>query len=192
MDKYPDGNPKTIFYFDNRNDVKQHPVVNIKDGIGFANKPISFDEERYYENGKLRSQGSYTKGLSCGLWKYFYDTGIPQAQCYYLNGITSDTVYCWYPSGKLKRHLVEIDKAKHDWHDIDYFENQKKDFDCYLRADSLGNFKMNGLFQEWYDNGQVKFTSNFKNGSTNGKWRKYDINGKLIEESDKPLSLSFD
>src|SRR5881398_3522597 len=76
-DEYSKGKPKTIYYFDDEDDAKQYPIVHMKDGVGYANKPISFDGERYYENGKLQSKGRYIKGQTCGLWQYFYETGVP-------------------------------------------------------------------------------------------------------------------
>jgi antitoxin component YwqK of YwqJK toxin-antitoxin module len=129
-EEYSPGKPKTIYYFDNADDARVPPDVVVKDGLGRANRPVSFDEERYYPNGRLQSKGRYIKGKTCGRWEYFYETGIPQASSNYRDGVVRDTVFCWYPSGKLKRILMEIDTTRNYWHGSDYFENGQKSLDA--------------------------------------------------------------
>ena len=180
-DEYSKGKPKIIYYFDNDEDATQYPIVHVKHGVGYANRPISFDEERYYENGKLQSKGRYIKGQTCGLWQYFYESGIHQAKCYYLNGIARDTVYCWYPSGKLKRLLIEVDTINHRWHGVDYYENGNKSIECNLLKDSLDNWTIYGTWKEWFDNGKDKFQATLKNNWTTGKWQQWDTTGNLTE-----------
>lgn len=189
-DEYSKGKPKIIYYFDNEEDAMQYPIVHIKDGVGYANKPISFDEERYYENGKLQSKGRYIKGQTCGLWQYFYETGVPQARCYYLNGTTKDTVYCWYPSGKLKRLLVEIDTVKHKWHGFDCYESGNKSIENNLFNDGYDNWTVNGKWNEWFENGKQKFQATVENNWTMGKWKQWDSAGNL-KEGEKPINIMF-
>ena|GEM_PF-6925973 len=189
-DEYSPGKPKTVYYFDNEEDAKQYPIVHVKNGVGYANKPISFDEERYYENGKLQSKGRYIKGQTCGLWEYFYENGVPQAKCYYQNGITRDTVYCWHPSGKLKRLFLEVDTARHYWHGVDYFENGNKSIESNLFKDSLGNWTVDGKWIEWFDNGKQKFEATIKNNWTVGKWQQWDTLG-IVKEGNKPINITF-
>jgi antitoxin component YwqK of YwqJK toxin-antitoxin module len=189
-DEYAKGKPKTIYYFDNKEDATQYPIVDIKDGVGYANKPISFDEERYYNNGKLQSRGRYIKGQTCGLWQYFYETGVPEAKCFYLNGVTRDTVYCWYPSGKLKRLLVEVDTGKHQWHGFDYYENGNKSIESNLSQNSLDNWTVDGKWNEWFDNGKLKFQATIKFNWTVGKWQQWDSVGNF-KEGEKPINITF-
>jgi len=190
-DEYSKGRSKTVYYFDNEADAEQHPMVDVKDGVAYANKPISFDEEQYYENGKLRCKGRFIKGQSCGLWQYYYETGVPQARCYYLNGITRDTVYCWYPSGKLKRNWIEEDTVGHRWHGFDYYENGTKSLDCILHSDSLDNMTVDGEWTEWFDNGQPKFKAVIKKNWTVGKWQQWDHAGNF-KEGDSAINIKFD
>jgi antitoxin component YwqK of YwqJK toxin-antitoxin module len=188
---YENAKPKTIRYFSSKKDSKEIISVSHSSGIGKVNKPLSFLEEGYYENGNLKYRGRYIKGQTSGLWEYFYETNIAEAKCYYENNKSTDTVLCWFPSGKLKRHMVEIDTARNYWHNIDYYENGKINIDCYQINDGADNFILNGLFQEWYDNGKPKFKATFKDGWTVGKWMEFEVNGKLKEESDKSFSISL-
>lgn len=188
ISEYSQGKPEIIYYFNNQDDARQFPIVTVKDGVGYANKPISFDEERYYKNGKLQAKGSYVKGQTCGLWQYFYESGVPQAKCYYWNGITCDTVYCWYPSGRLKRIFVETDTAKRQWHGIEFYENGKKGFESNMLSDSADNMHLDGGWSEWFSNGGLKMKAIMKNNWTVGKWQKWDSAGKL-EEGEKPMHI---
>ena len=190
-DEYSNRKPKTIRYFNSKKDSKEKIKVEYQEGKGTVNKPLTFLEEGYYENGRLKYKGQYVNGQTSGLWEYFYETGFKEAKSYYENGKVTDTVYCWFPSGKLKRHIVEIDTIKNYWHNIDYYENKNKHIECYQLKDSSDDFKLNGLFQEWYTNGQLKFSATFKDGWTVGKWQKYELNGKLVEESDKSFNISI-
>jgi antitoxin component YwqK of YwqJK toxin-antitoxin module len=190
-EEYATGKPKIIRYFNSRKDSKDSIIVKTMDGKGTVNKPLTFLEECYYENGKLQYRGQYIKGQTSGLWEYFYESGLNEAKSYYDNGKSTDSIYCWFPSGKLKRHIIEIDTTKNYWHNIDYYENGKKNIECFQTKDSSDNFQLNGLFQEWYDNGQLKFTATFKNGWTVGLWKEYEPDGKLKEESDKSFSISI-
>ena len=190
FDEYSNGKPRIIYYFDNEEDAKHLPIVIVKNGIGLANKSVSFDEERFFENGNLQSKGRYIKGQSCGLWQYFYETGIPQAKCYYLNGVTRDSVFCWNSTGSLKRVLIEIDTTNHYWHGFDYFANGKKSIECNLVKDILDNWTVEGNWNEWYENGRDKFQATVKNNWTIGKWQEWDTAGNL-KVGDKPINITF-
>jgi antitoxin component YwqK of YwqJK toxin-antitoxin module len=112
-DTYTSGKPKTIRYFNSKADSKEVIIITHKDGKGTASKSLTFDEEGYYENCNMEFRGHYAKGQTAGLWEYFYGTGVPEAKAYYDNqGHSTDTVHCWYESGKKKRDIVEIDKSK--------------------------------------------------------------------------------
>jgi antitoxin component YwqK of YwqJK toxin-antitoxin module len=190
--EYSPGKPMIIYYFDNKSDAQDPPDVVVKDGLGSANKPVSFDEERFYVNGPLQSKGRYIKGKACGRWEYFYDTGIPMATCYYQDGVTCDTVYCWYPSGKLKRVLVEIDTIRNYWHGSEYFENGKQSLDNYMFQVQDDKYTVEGPFHEWYENGQLKYKATVKNGYTIGKSQSWNENGMLIGEKIDSLKITFD
>lgn len=189
---YQNGKTKTIRYFSSKKDSREKFSMSHENGIGTADKPLSFIEEGYYENGNLEYRGNFIKGQTSGLWKYYYETNIPEAKCYYDKGKVTDTVYCWFPSGKLKRLIVEIDPIKNYWHNVDYYENGAIKIDSYQTKDSLDNFVLNGLFQEWYDNGKFKIIATFKDGWTFGSWKNYKKDGTLIEESDKPLHVTIE
>lgn len=189
---YLDGKPKTVRYFNSKRDSKEKIYVKHSNGIGTVSKPLTFQEEGYYENGKLEFRGSYINGETSGLWEYYYETGIQEARSYYHNGNSTDTVLCWYPSGKIKRNKIEIDTTKNYWYNIDFYENGRKYIECYQTKDSTNNIRLNGQFQEWYDSGQLKFSAVLKNDWTVGKWIKYELDGSLKEESEESFSIRYE
>ncbi len=153
---------------------------------------MSFLAEGYYENGNLQYRGNFIRGETSGLWEYFYETSIPEAKCYYRNGRTTDSVFCWGPSGKLQRQALEIDTFINYWRAIDYFENGKVSIEGHFIRDGRDSAILNGSFREWYDNGKLKFTAIFKKGWTVGKWKEYDMDGQLKKESEESFSITFE
>ncbi len=191
-DTFQDGKPKTIRYFNSLDDSKQVFTIEHTDGKGTVTKPLTFDEEEYYQNGKLQYKGHYFKGKTSGLWEYFYETGIREAESYYdTNAKTTDTVHCWFESGKLKRIFIEIDTVKNYWHGIDYFENGQKSIESYLLKDTSDKWIIEGKWLEWYENGRLKLEAIMKNNSSFGKWTKWNEKGEIKEISEKPFTITF-
>ena len=189
-DNYSSGKPRTIYYFDNKDDLDQFPTLYITAGSSVARKPIPNTIEKYYENGILQSRGQNIGDIKCGRWEYFYENGIPQARCYYRKGISKDTVYGWYPSGKLKRLLVEVDTIQHYWHGLDYLEDGSKIVECNLTKDSGNNWLFNGDWKSWYHNGKQSFQATMKDNWTAGKWQEWDSAGNK-HEGQKPINITL-
>jgi antitoxin component YwqK of YwqJK toxin-antitoxin module len=189
-EKYDSGQPKVVFYFHSEEDALQHPVAIVNNGISHASKPLSFDIERYYPGGTLYCKGQYVNGQTCGLWQYFYSSGIRQAKCYYWNGIPRDTAYCWYPSGNLRRYLLEIDTTRRHWHGIDYYESGQKSTESSLTADSGGALSIEGDYQAWYASGRLKIQATAEDGWSTGKWQRWDSAG-VLEAGDTTIGLSY-
>ena len=40
-------------------------------------------------------------------------------------------------------------------------------------------YKKNGLYIEYYDNGQKEYAENYKDGKLNGKWTSWHENGQI-------------
>jgi len=191
VEQYESGTPKTVRYFFNRQDTRKKIHTYSTDGFLRSDMPITFLEEKFYENGVLQYRGLIKKGVTNGLWEYYYETGLPQARSYYLDELNTDSVLCWYESGKMKRQMIEIDTSKNYWHNVDYYENGRKMIECYQYLEQKGNFILNGTFKEWFQNGRQKFEINLKDNRSNGKWKEWDSTGKLIEESDREINVTL-
>ncbi len=188
LERFQNGNPKLIRYFNAYRDTTVSFQVDNKIGSRKLTKPISIISETYFESGGLEYRGKYEKGLAVGLFEFFYETGLPLARSYYKNGNICDSLVCYYPSGKLKRVVIEVDKIKNYWHNIDYFENGNKSIECdqFQQPDSI---VLEGRYQEWHENGQKAFEAILKDNWTIGKWKTWDENGNLIEESSAQIRI---
>ncbi|MBS1660190.1 MAG: hypothetical protein JST68_03975 [Bacteroidetes bacterium] len=189
-DTYPSGRPRTVYYFNNKDDQERFPYLYIKNGINNTRQPIAYFIEKYYENGKLLSSGLNIDDKKTGCWEYYFDNGRPQARYYYRNGINKDTVYYWYPTGKLKRSLIETDTLQHCWHGIDYLEDGSKAVESNLTKDSLNNWTYNGQWKSWYHNGKPSFEANMKDNWSIGKWSEWDSSGNL-HQGIKPVNITL-
>ncbi|HEY6901753.1 MAG TPA: hypothetical protein VI233_13955 [Puia sp.] len=189
-DNYPSGKPRTVYYFNNKDDQEHFPFFYVKSGTDFTRQPIPHIIEKYYENGHLQSRGLDIGDKKSGLWEYYFENGVPQAKCYFNNGINTDTFYCWYPNGKLKRALIEVDTIQHNWHGTDYLEDGKKIVESNLTKDSLNNWILNGEWKSWYHNGKPSFEANIKDNWTTGTWRQWDSTG-AIHEGQKPVNITL-
>jgi antitoxin component YwqK of YwqJK toxin-antitoxin module len=191
-DKYKDGTPSEIRYFNTVKDSKENfEIVVDSNGHGKSTKPLSFFEEAYYHDGVMQCAGNYDKGLENGLWKFYYNTGVLQARCYYENGIEIDSTHCYYPSGKIKRILIEINKSRKYWIDTDYYENGIKSLLSHQIKDSPGVWTVDGEYLIWHSNGKLKFQAEYRMGQSVGKWKVYDTSGILIKESDSIRHLKL-
>ena len=110
---------------------------------------------------------------------------------YYTEGKTTDTVFCWFPSGKLKRNFIEIDTVKNYWYGVDYFEDGQKSIETFLLKNELDKWIIEGKWLEWHQNGQLKLEATMKNNSSVGKWIEWDERGNIKETSEKSFTITF-
>jgi len=179
---YKDGSPKEIRYFNNENDSKQKINITYVDGVGVLNVPASFYQELYYDNAVLQTRGQYLKGYSSGLWEYFNKNGSQQAKCYYKNGKTVDTVYCFDSIGRMQRHMIEIDTTKKLWNYYTYYPNGKLKEHTYIHitGDDSG-FLYDGPDTAWFDNGNPIYKVKFKNDTLIGIAYTFSKNGDSLK-----------
>jgi len=114
-----------------------------------------YEREFYHPNGQLGSKGYISNDEMIGPWYWWYDNGKPEAHSIYINGQEKDSTYCYYESGKIARKLFQIDTIKDLWFLTDYFENGQKRVETYLVG---------------------------KDRIIDSLWRKWDKDGKLIQE----------
>jgi antitoxin component YwqK of YwqJK toxin-antitoxin module len=61
-----------------------------------------------------------------------------------------------------------------------------------LNLELSGDHKYNGLYNEWYDNGQLEYEGYFNGSTANGSHKVYNINGKLISDKSYVKGLIVD
>lgn len=133
--------------------------------------------KEYYEDGTLRSVGTYDKGNRVGDWKFYYPNSKVEQQGKYSKKGKPDGIWSWfYEDGTLQREQSFIAGLE----DGDYLEN-----------DETGKLLVKGQFVEgleegeWiYDFGQYKETGSFRGGMRNGKWKSFYADGTPRFEGD--------
>jgi hypothetical protein len=145
-----------------------------------------------------------------------FNLGLLKAQ-------NTDTFILKYTVSKNKTIIynrnIDFNKISHIYHVKDYFENGQiqmdafySSFDKHIKEESQCNYHANtkeGLYKEWYENGQIAFEGSYKNGVRNGlctSWYKsgqkeaeeYWLNGQLhgsskywTQKGDLQFDLAF-
>lgn len=135
-----------------------------------------------------------------------------------------DTFFLKYGVSKydtiIYKRIIEFDKNRKIFHVKDYFENGQiqmdafySSFDKNIKEGSQCNYSSNtkeGLFKNWYENGQLEYSATYKNGLINGlsnfwykngikeseeNWLQGQLNGIIkywTEQGELQFDLSFD
>lgn len=183
VERFDNGHPKLVRYLTSAKDTIENIEVDSKIGFRSLSRPISLTTETYFDNGQLEYRGRYVKGLASGFFEFYYDNRNQLARSYYKNGKPCDSLICYYPSGKLKRVVIEKDKTKNVWFNIDYYENGAKAVECY-QIQQTDKIILTGKYIQWYENGKKAFEGSLKNNWTFGKWTQWDETGVKIHSSE--------
>jgi len=92
----------------------------IKKEFTFENKPDSIvtngEQILYHKNGVMEMRGRMKAGKRDGLWKSWYDTGLPWSETTFKDGKKSGRTTTWYDNGN-KRYegFFNDDKESGRW-----------------------------------------------------------------------------
>jgi uncharacterized protein len=141
--------------------VKLFDTVNNYVATSFSVKNNYLDGkfEQFYYNGNVRLSGSFKKNLRDGKWRYFYDNGSPNI---IENYIVKESNF-----GTVKYRFGEWSY----WNEDGTLIEQKN-------YDSTG--LIDGIYEEFYNNGSRKEIQHFQKGKLNGYSQQYDKYGNLI------------
>ena len=109
-------------------------------------------EKTYYQSGKLKSIGHFTKGILDGVVTGYYKDGSVQVVGHFSNGIKDGSVLYYYPNGSKQ---VEM-----------FYDNGK----------------LQGTVKTWYENGNVMKSIPYSKGMVHGTLEIYYESGGVFEE----------
>ena len=109
-------------------------------------------EKSYYQSGKLKSIGYFTKGILDGVVTGYYKDGSVQVVGHFSNGIKDGGVLYYYPNGSKQ---VEM-----------FYDNGK----------------LQGTVKTWYENGNVMKSIPYSKGMVHGTLETYYESGGVFEE----------
>lgn len=133
-----------------------------------------------YQKGtkKVFEEGSFVNGRKEGVWKRYFPDGITvMIEANYQNNRPAGSYSKFYQNGKLKeKGALALNKYNDSL--VKYYQNGKIEY--------AGNFNASGVedgtVKYFYENGNVEFEYQAKNGAPSGKAIRYFENGTFKEE----------
>lgn len=121
--------------------------------------------EVYYDEGQIKTVGQHKNGERVGKWKGYHANGNIREEYSFTNDKKNKETKCYFKDGSLSFELYKIDG----------FYLQKE----YYRSGELRfeNQLENGYFKEYYKNGAIKISSNYRDLQLHGLWVKYFPDG---------------
>jgi antitoxin component YwqK of YwqJK toxin-antitoxin module len=147
----------------------------------------------YYENGKVKSKGSYKNGLRDGRWSEYADNGKKILSANYENGKPIKQWTYWYPNGQLMKVICQTDSTEllieaYNQHGDKEVINGKGRF-TEIDKNASNSFVIttyengikNGPYKKYFK-GKIEEDGNYLNGNRHGLWTNYLFHfGKWIE-----------
>ncbi len=126
---------------------------------------LTYRKEVFYPTGAKYYAGEIVNGKKTGTWVWWYRTGNKKDQCKYANEFEIDTIYHWDKNGIIQQ--IQIiregsrisDSCKCNGTIIWYYGNGKPK-EMFTNIDEI----QQDTAKSWYDNGQLKSYSFYKDG----------------------------
>ncbi|MGV3460518.1 MAG: DMP19 family protein [Flavobacterium sp.] len=135
----------------------------------------------YYNNGNVKEFFSVSDGKISGIFSEFYEDGMPKNTAIYKEGEPTGEREDFFENGKPKMRVTK-DVANGILTEEEYHENgalQSRTF----RA--IANGERTGLYEEWFDNGQLAETGTYKGDyERQGPWNEFYSNGNKRTEGE--------
>lgn len=155
--------------------------------------------KEFYDDGTLRSVGTYDKGNRVGDWKFYYENGKIESQGKYSKKGTPDGTWRWYyDDGTLRReesYIAGLEDGEYTEYDEkgrlivkgSYVEGLEEgewiyDFGDYKEQGTYKNGARNGKWKSWYPDGTLRFEGQYLDDNFNGRQAWYWPNGKRKDE----------
>jgi antitoxin component YwqK of YwqJK toxin-antitoxin module len=162
--------------------------------------------EEYYENGKLSSKGLYKDGKYDGIWEYYYPNGQLSSKGLYKNGLRDGICEYYDENGQLlykgsfkndklikELPITESEQSKKgklfiprrlSGENSRFIQWNKEQ--PIVDGERINQYthdgKKTGIWEYYWDNGQLHSKGLFKNGKRDGIWESYHENGQLFSK----------
>ncbi len=152
----------------------------------------------YFTNGRIKSEGGFDEaGLRRGLWKYYYENGIPKEATNYEKNTAQGKSESWFDNGlpykKTNFRNDEKDGEETTWYYsgllnsvVNYKLGKKEGYAKYYNIDDYlktVTVYSNGLQQGeeivYHPNGSIQSKQTYTNNVANGPYNEYFDNGKI-------------
>ena len=180
---YKDGKEDGLWTYWHENGQK-HSEGNYKDGEKHGKWT------RWNENGQKRYEGNYKDGKEDGLWSYYTEIGNGKYKVKYTDGthnmaLFTDNLGTDYTGSPIVEGVpLQDDTYLYQKNDYKAYDKKEEyDFSHFPRF--FGTFKdgkEDGLWTEWYYDGQKAEEGTYKDGEEDGLWTYWHENGQKAEE----------
>jgi antitoxin component YwqK of YwqJK toxin-antitoxin module len=191
-------------YYDTAKKIKRE-VFLVKKKKGTAVRDSSYTS--FYQNGKVKSKGTFKDNEPAGLWEYYYESGLLKSSGHIRHELKYGNWKYYYENGNLSTEgTYDAGKKTGDWHY--YFESNPdvvKTEGAYINDkregpwkfyDETGAFKAQadfhedkGLYTEYYTGGAKKSEGLLVEGKSSGTWTYYYENGKMLGKGEEKNGL---
>ncbi|MBP6334690.1 MAG: hypothetical protein KA444_04385 [Bacteroidia bacterium] len=129
----------------------------------------------YFDSGSVYWEGSYKNDLRSGKWTLYFENGLIYLISYYEDDKTKlDSVF--NIDGRFSIKVEHFYYKKGLEKRVQYNSRLKKVQEAYLKKG-----KLDGLTINYYENGVVKFTAEYRNGRMYGERLYYNETGGLCD-----------
>jgi uncharacterized protein len=175
----PDGTIEKSYIFRNG--------IMIGEGIVTEKGERDGSWKEYYDDGKLRAEGKYSKDVREGGWKFYHQNGMVSQEGNYMKGKPEGEWRWYYPDGETWREelyynglldglMTEYDESGNVISKGEYIEG-KEDRDWYYR---VGDSEIDGTYAEGMRNGLWKY---YDIPQDQGKQKVLRFEGRFIEDN---------
>lgn len=148
------------------------------------NKILEGQYLRFYENGHLKSESYYHKGMLHGPSTWFNEQGLLLSKTWFVNGLKQGKSSFYYKNGNIHSLRLYRDGKKEGEHTYFYKNGRIK---SKLRYQ---NDLFHGVIELFYENGIKKRELNYHEGLLEGQEKYWDKNGTLIWEAEYKKGLA--
>lgn len=146
----------------------------------YANGQLHGGQEAYYSNGQMAELDNYQKGILHGEHKSWFDTGKLKSTSEIVQGEPEGKMTFYYVSGKKE---IEGQMVNGDRDGAWFYYNTDGSIQLqmlYSRGEVVKERKENGVFKEYYDDGQLMSEVKYKAGKQEGPFVEYYDNGTWV------------
>ena len=137
----------------------------------------------FFDNGKLRTTGTFIGKKRVGEWKYFYKKGTVFSTEFYDDGKLEGNVIVYFKSNG---EIAEDSEYKNGL--MHGFSKKYSDKGVLIEEVLFENGKANGLAKYYELSGSLKERGIYKDGKRIGKWEFY-LDGEIVDEKKRKETL---
>ena len=158
----------------------------------------------YYQNGKVKNESSYTKGIQDNVYKVWYESGQQFVEGkingeniqWYENGIIMNKYF--RKDGKLEGEYKEWYENGNLWIKTSHKDNKVYgNYELYFPSGTLHQsmfcldglikkdhsfFKIDGEFKQFWENGNLWVNCHYKNGILHGEYKEWDSQQNMVKD----------